>query len=333
MKTLKKIFLAITIIIVLLVIVAFFLPKTYHVERSTTLKGDKAVIYDLTSNLGKWDLWTPWTKKVDSTAVFELVGPDGQVGTMRKWDGKVIGNGQMTLTQLVPGELVAYDLSFQQGKYNSKGKLIIEPVGDSIKVSWTDEGNLGYNPISRYMGLFMGKMMSPEFDKGLAKLKKVVEERKDWPKIMEQRIPEQTVLLIRDSAGPTTYAQILGKGYGEIMQFAKTNKLQFTGHPFAIYLKYDTVTQFSVMDMGIPVGKAEKGKGRVRVETIPAGNAVVAYYFGPYEKTGPTYIALHQYCKESGKVTVGGPWEIYVTDPMVEKDPMKVETDIVFPVK
>jgi len=333
MKILRKIFLAIIIIIILLVIVAFFLPMTYRVERSTIMKGDKAVIYDLTSNLGKWDIWTPWTKKADSTAVIELVGSDGQVGTMRKWNGKVIGNGQMTLTQLVPSELVAYDLSFQKGKYNSKGQLIIESMGDSTKVLWTDEGNLGYNPISRYMGLFMAKMMAPEFDKGLAKLKKVVEERKDWPKIMEKQMPEQTVLFIRDSAGPKTYAQVLGKGYGEIMQFAKANKLQCKGHPFAIYLKYDTVTMFSVMDMGIPVEKAEKGKGRVRVETIPAGNAVVAYYFGPYEKTGPAYSALDQYCKEGGKVTIGGPWEIYVTDPMTEKDPMKVETDIVFPVK
>ena len=86
MKTLKKIFLAVIIIIALLVIVAFFLPMTYHVERSTIIKGDKAVIYDLTSNLGKWDIWAPWTKKADSTAVFELVGPDGQVGTLRKCD-------------------------------------------------------------------------------------------------------------------------------------------------------------------------------------------------------------------------------------------------------
>jgi effector-binding domain-containing protein len=333
MKTIKKILLAIVIIIVLLVIIAFFLPMTYHLERSTVMKGDRTVVYDLTSNLGKWDLWTPWTKKTDSTAVFELVGPDGQVGTLRKWDGKVIGNGQMTITQLTPGELVAYDLSFQKGKYTSKGKLIIETIGDSTKVSWTDEGNLGYNPISRYMGLFMGKMMAPEFDKGLAKLKQVVEERKDWPKIVEKIMPKQTVLLIRDSAGPKTYAQVLGKGYGEIMQFAKANKLQCKGHPFAIYLKYDTVTMFSVMDMGIPVEKAEKGKGRVRVETVPAGNAVVAYYFGPYEKTASAYRALDQYCKEGGKVTIGGPREIYVTDPMTEKDPMKVETDIVFPVK
>ena len=332
MKTLKKIFLGIVIIILLLVIIAFFLPKTYHVERSTVIKGDKVVIYDLTSNLRKWDLWTPW-KELDTVAVYELVGKDGQVGTLRKWDGKVIGNGQMILTQLVPVEMVGYDLSFQHGKYQSKGKIVIETAGDSAKVSWIDEGDLGYNPISRYMGLFMGKMLIPDFDKGLAKLKKVVEERKDWPKIEEKLMPNQTVLIIRDSAGPKTYAQVLGKGYGEIMHFIKANKLQFKGHPFAIYLKYDTVTMFSVMDIGIPVEKADKGKGRIRVEKIPEGNAVVAYYFGPYDKTGPVYNALHQYCKESGKVIAGGPSEIYVTDPMTEKDPMKVETDIVFPVK
>ncbi|MGA2822745.1 MAG: GyrI-like domain-containing protein [Bacteroidales bacterium] len=333
MKTVKKIFLAIVIIVMLLVIIALFLPMTYHVERSTIIKGDKALIYDLTSNMNKWDIWTPWTKKIDSTAVFELVGPDGQIGTMRKWDGKVVGNGQMTLTQLIPGKLVGYDLSFQKGKYKSHGKLTIETMGDSAKVSWIDEGKLGYNPISRYMGLFMGRMLAPDFDKGLAKLKNIVEERKDWPKIEEKLMPEQTVLLIRDSAGPKTYNQIFGKGYGEIMQFIKANRLQCKGSPFAIYIKYDTVTMFSIMDMGIPVEKAEKGKGRIRVAKIPPGNAVAAYYFGPYDKIHPVYNALHQYCKESGKVIAGGPWEIYVTDPMTEKDPMKVETDILFPVK
>jgi len=85
--------------------------------------------------------------------------------------------------------------------------------------------------------------------------------------------------------------------------------------------------------MGIPVEKADRGKGRIRVEKIPEQNVVMAIYFGPYEKTAPVYRALDQYCKESGKTIIGGPWEIYVTDPMTEKDPMKVETDIVFPVK
>ena len=60
----------------------------------------------------------------------------------------------MVITEIVPDELIAYDLSFDNGKYQSKGMLIIEAVGDSNKVSWLDEGDLGYNPIYLFMGLY-----------------------------------------------------------------------------------------------------------------------------------------------------------------------------------
>jgi effector-binding domain-containing protein len=333
MKTLKKILIGIIVIIIILILVSYLLPKSYKVERVVYIKADKSVIYNLTSNFTKWDLWTPWTKAIDSTAKFELTGNEGQVGTQWKWTGKVLGNGEMKITDIKPDELIAYDLSFNKGKYQSRGKLVIEAINDSSKVSWFDEGDLGYNPISRYMGLFMDKMMGPDFEKGLAKLKKVSEGRNGWPKIEEKIIPEQVVLLIRDSAGPATYSQVMGKAFGEVMGFAKSNKLVCTSAPFAIYLKWDSITMFSVMDLGIAVEKADKGNRRVRVETIPAQEVIMAHYFGGYDKSASTYYILEQYIKESDKQVAGGPWEIYITDPMTEKDTAKWATDILFPVK
>lgn len=332
MKTFLKFIYWLLGIIAVLVVIAFILPKIYKVERMVYISADKGLIYNLTSNFTKWHLWVPWTKEMDSTAVFEIQGMDGQVGSIWKWKGKKMGEGTMTATDLVPGQLVAYDLSFNQGKYQSKGKVIIEE-GDSCKVSWTDEGDLGYNPLSRYMGLFMEKMMGPDFEKGLNKLKTLCEARKSWPRIEEKTMPEQLAILIRDSAGPKTYDKVMGRCFGELMAFVKNNKLNCTGHPFAIFVKFDTVTMFSVMDIGIIVEKANKGKGRVRVEKIPAQNVVMAYYFGPYDKTADTYRILHQYIKEAEKEITGGPWEIYVSDPMTEKDPAKLETNILFPVK
>jgi effector-binding domain-containing protein len=270
---------------------------------------------------------------MDSTVKFELVGIEGQIGTQWKWTGKVLGNGEMKITEIKPDEMIGYDLAFDHGKYKSKGKLVIEAAGDSNKVSWLDEGNLGYNPISRYMGLFMDKMMGPDFEKGLLKLKKVSEERNKWPKIEEKTMPEQVALLIRDSAGPATYSQIMGKAFGELMGFVKNQKLVCISAPFAIYLRWDSVTMFSVMDLGIAVAKADKGNGRIRVERIPSQKAVLAHYFGGYDKTASTYYILEQYIKESGKQVSGGPWEIYITDPMTEKDTAKWVTDILFPVK
>jgi effector-binding domain-containing protein len=176
-------------------------------------------------------------------------------------------------------------------------------------------------------------MMGPDFEKGLAKLKKVAEERTGWPKIEEKMMPQQVVLLIRDSAGPATYGQIMGKAFGEVMGFVKSNKLVCTGAPFAIYIKWDSVTMFSVMDLGIAVEKADNGKGRIRVEKIPSQQVAIAHYFGAYDKTAPVYHILDQYIKESGKQQAGGPWEIYITDPTTVKDTAQWATDILFPVK
>ncbi len=333
MKTCKKIFIGLLGLIVLLLVIAFLLPSKYHVERNTFIMANKLTIYDLTSHFQKWDLWAPWTQKIDSTAKFELVGPDGEVGTKRIWDGKILRDGEMVLTQLIPGELVAYNLSFHKGDYKSKGKLTIEALGDSCKVSWIDDGDLGYNPISRYMGLFMGKMMNPDFDKGLSKLKTVAEQRKSWPKMKETTIPEQFVLVIVDSARIKDYKKVMGNAFGEIFKYIQTSGLKQNGSPFSICLKWDSVTKSSVMKIGVPVNKEGKNNGRIAAEKIPAQNAVMGYYFGPYDKIESAYNALAQYCKEGKNEITGGPWEIYISDPMIEKDSMKFETHILFPIK
>jgi effector-binding domain-containing protein len=333
MKTFKKVMIIFLAIILLLVIISFFLPRKYKVERSINMIADRSLVFNLVSHFNKWDIWIPWTKAIDSTAVFELIGNDGEVGSQRKWTGNILKNGEITTTKITKDQLFGYELSIDNGKFKSFGTITIEPILDSLKVTWVNEGDLGYNPINRYFGLLMDKMMGPDFVKGLEKLKKIAEERNQWPRIEEKMMPEQIVLLIRDSAEKNTYGAVLGRAYGEIKGFINSDKLTVKGFPFAIYQKWDSVTMSSLMDIGIPVEKAGGGKGRIRVEKVAPQKVVIATYFGPYDKTASVYYALDQYMKEGGLQQNGGPWEIYVTDPMKEKDPMKVQTDILFPVK
>lgn len=333
MRTFGKIVLWLVIIIAVLVIIAFLLPRQYKVERSITIGADRALVYDLTCNMKKWDLWAPWNKNVDTTALFELSGNPCEVGTIWKWNGEILGNGELIVIEAVPGEYFGYDLIFDEGKYQSKGGFNYAEVNDSVLVIWTDEGDLGFNPLNRYMGLFMDKMMGPDFDKGLAKLKIVAEERHGWPPIKESYVEDQFVLVIRDSAGPESYGQVMGKGYAELMKFIDKKKLTPKGSPFAIYVSWDSATQFSVFDMGIAVEYTDGGEGRIRPEEIPAHKIVVADYFGPYDQTASVYAALEKYIAQGGLEIVGNPWEIYVTDPMTEPDTAKWNTQVVFPVK
>ncbi len=333
MKTFRKILLWILAIIALLVIIAYLLPRSYKVERSVYIKADKMLVYNLCCDLTKWKVWAAWTKAMDSTAVFSYSGTPCTVGEVQQWKGKVMGEGELTITDLQPGQLIAYDLAFQQGKYRSKGEMIFEPAGDSLRVTWNDRGDLGFNPFARYMGLMMDQMMGPDFQKGLEKLKHIAEERNSWPRIEETILPAQTVALIRDSAGPKDYEQVMGRGFGELTAYTKTNKISCKGYPFAIYIKWDSVTQFSVFDIGIAIETPANPSGRIRIENLPEQNVVMAYYYGPYDKTYSAYMALDQYVRQSELEETGGPWEIYVTDPMTEKDTLKWETRIAFPVK
>jgi len=333
MRTLGKIVLWLVIIAAVLIIIAFLLPRQYKVERSIQIGSSKALIYNLTCNLKNWDLWTPWTKEIDTTAIFELSGNDCEVGTIWKWKGELFGTGELVVTEVVPGQLFAYDLTFDEGKYESKGSITYNEANDSVWVIWADQGDLGFNPVARYMGLFMDRMIGPDFEKGLAKLKEVAEERKDWPPIEERFLVKQFVLVIRDSAGPQNYGEVMGKGYYELNKFIQANRLTPVGHPFAIYHTWDSVTMFSVFDIGLAVEYTVPGKGRIRAEEIPAQKVVIADYFGPYDQIVNVYKALDKYVVQAKLEVAGNPWEIYVTDPMTEPDTSKWETQILFPVK
>jgi hypothetical protein len=70
---------------------------------------------------------------------------------------------------------VWYTLDFESGKYVSEGAITIEPQGEAVKVTWHNGGHLGYNPVNRYFGLLMDKMMGPDFEKGLSNLKLIAE--------------------------------------------------------------------------------------------------------------------------------------------------------------
>jgi len=333
MRTLGKIVLWLVIIVAVLVIIAFILPRNYKVERSITIGADKALVYNLTCDYEKWDIWSPWTRDADTTCLFELSGNPCEVGTIWKWDGELFGQGEMIITESVPGKFFAYDLLFEGGKYTSKVSFVYEDLNDSVLIIWTDQGDLGYSPIARYAGLLMDSRMGPDFEKGLAKLKIVAEERHGWPPISETYMEEQVVLVIRDSAGPETYSKVFGKGFGELTRFIKAKRLKIKGHPFAIYQSWDSVTYFSVFDMGIPVEYADGGKGRIRAEEFPGQKVVIADYFGPYDKTAEVYYALDKYIAQGGLEVVGPPREIYVTDPANEPDTAKWNTQILFPVK
>jgi effector-binding domain-containing protein len=141
------------------------------------------------------------------------------------------------------------------------------------------------------------------------------------------------VVYVTDSAGSSAaitqkFMQIIPV---ELGGFLKKNNLQMAGPPTAWY--YGTQFPF-VFDIGVPVNKLPAStEGRIRVKQLPAGKAVVAHYYGPYDQISKGYTVATAWIKEHSKMATAPPYEVYIGDPGAEKDPYKVLTNIVFPVQ
>jgi effector-binding domain-containing protein len=141
------------------------------------------------------------------------------------------------------------------------------------------------------------------------------------------------VLYMTDSAATIERVGLkLGEIYGpKLGKCLATNKLTMTGPPMAWY-KSEKAPYF--FEAGVPVDKkpAQLPKG-VQLREIPAGPVLIARFFGPYDMMGIGYEAAKERLKSTKTASAGAPYEVYVGDPVVMKDPYKVQTDIVFPVK
>ena len=107
-------------------------------------------------------------------------GAESGVGAAYAWSGnRKAGRGTMRITQAEAPEEVQIALEFEKPfkSANTISFLLIPEGPDSTRVRWSMVGPK--TMATKVMGLFtsMDKMIGPDFEKGLARLKDVVETR------------------------------------------------------------------------------------------------------------------------------------------------------------
>ncbi len=162
-------------LVVLFVVVGLVLPSEYKVERSIRIQAPPERIFTEINDLKNWPKWTMWSER-DPNMKIEYEGAETGVTAKNKWDSESQGSGEMTITESVPGELIRYDLVFADFDMSSVGTMRLEKEDGGTRVTWSDEGTFGANPIYKYFGLFLDGMIGPDFEGGLKNLKVLCEQ-------------------------------------------------------------------------------------------------------------------------------------------------------------
>jgi hypothetical protein len=175
---LKKILIALAVLIAVLVVIILKQPDEFKVSRTTTLAAHADVIFDQINDLHKWEAWSPWAK-LDPNAKSSYDGPDAGVGTSMSWDGnRSVGAGSMKIIENRTNEFVKYQLDFLKPmKATNTAEITLKSEGENTTITWSMYGHSNF--ISKAMNLVFNceKMVGDQFNQGFANLKTIVEKK------------------------------------------------------------------------------------------------------------------------------------------------------------
>jgi len=174
MKIVQWILAVIGAIALAFVIGGLFLPSTFLVSRSVIINAPPKKIYDLVVEPKQWAAWSVWNQR-DPNMQITYKGPPFGMGAKWEWVSKTEGSGSMEFTRVEPDKSVEYSLSFPEYNMKSTGALRLEPMGAATVVVWTNQGDVGGNPLKHYLAMMMDRMVGPDFESGLVNLKALAE--------------------------------------------------------------------------------------------------------------------------------------------------------------
>ncbi|WP_199609721.1 SRPBCC family protein [Flocculibacter collagenilyticus] len=173
---LKSIGIGLLLLITIFIGIGLVLPESTQVSRSIVIERDIDTVFSKLNNMREFNSWSPWAE-YDPNTRYEFAGPDAGVGAIMTWksENPSVGGGRQEIVSSVKNDKVSVDLMFEGQGSATAYYLVEEKSNNQTKVTWGFNTLHGYNIISRYMGLMFDEWIGAEYQKGLNKLKQVLE--------------------------------------------------------------------------------------------------------------------------------------------------------------
>ncbi len=177
MGMLRSMVIGLVVIVAVALGIGLLLPRHVHVERAVEIDAPPSAVFGYLDNYERFNEWSPWAR-LDPNTQYTFSGPQEGVGAAMAWvsDNPNVGAGSQEITEVVPDRLVRTALDFgENGTATAFFRLDALDGGTRTQVTWGFDTDLGYNPITRYVGLMFDSMIGADYEQGLAGLKTLVE--------------------------------------------------------------------------------------------------------------------------------------------------------------
>ncbi len=306
------------------------MPSKFEVSRDIEINTNPLIVYNQVNDFHNWKNWESWAE-MDTTIINKYGNITVGEGAYKEWTAEKVGNGNMKITNSKLLEQIDFEISLSDWS-TFYGQFTFEPIKSGVKVSWTDKGDLPF--LARGCGPIFDAMMGADFEKSLKNLKVYCENLPARIENMEVTIWEsQPYVYILDSCKISDISAKLGEVYREIYYSLANQGIMPISQPFAKYISFPHNPGDKnkvILQAGAFIESAIETSGRIQIGNSTSGNTLQASHFGVYETASVTHDAMKKYCKDSGYTINGSAYEIYITDPSLEPNPLNWETKVVY---
>ena len=174
----KKISLALFILLASPFVIALFLQNDYHVEQSVVINTPKAEVFAYIVQLKNQDNFSKWAQ-MDPNMKKSYQGTDGQVGFISRWESENpdVGVGEQEIMKIAPGQRVDFQLRFiKPFEATEPAYMITESTGDNnTTVKWGFSGHMDYPMNIMFLFMDFEKVIGDDLQTGLDNLKVILE--------------------------------------------------------------------------------------------------------------------------------------------------------------
>jgi len=288
------------------------------VSRSIEINVPAATVQQSLTDFRQWPEWSPWLC-TEPEAKVDYRGQAGQLGHGYDWQGKLTGEGGMTLTGDEPGHL-KMDLMFLK-PFKSQAKIsfeVAERGAGSSHVTWSMDSSLPF--FMFFMTGTMNAMIAADYDRGLRMLKE---------KLETGTISSSTEVIGLVDIEPTDFVGVAAQSsmanigpsmeasFKKVMDSLTASELTANGAPLSVYKKMDLKKSHCDYIAGIPIDAANSTLDGLDMGRILPGRAYKVIHKGSYLHLGNAWAtAIAHQRDQKLKLSKQQPvFERYLTDP------------------
>ena len=174
MKFIRWVLAAIVALLLVFVAGSLLLPSSTRVERSVVIDRSPAEVFATLDSFERFNAWSPWAE-YDPQATYTYEGPARGVGARMRWVGnRAVGTGSQEITASEPHRRILVALDFDGSL--AQASYLLAPEGQGTRVTWAFDSAHGWNPFKRWLGLLFDRMIGADYEKGLGRLKALLEQ-------------------------------------------------------------------------------------------------------------------------------------------------------------